>query len=172
VEAEPREWREMTTRIAVLQGPNLNRLGIRRPERYGTKTLLEVERDLDELASGLGVKLLHKQSNHEGELIDWLHANLPVDGLIVNPAGLTPYGRPLMDAVTDADCPIAIVHIAQLYRHYGDATQDLFKAIGDIYVCGLGTDGYGAALSRVVQLISDSRDRDTSLGTPERLPAR
>lgn len=143
----------MNTRIAVLQGPNLNRLGMRRPERYGRKTLSEIQTEMDELASQLNVGLLHHQSNHEGDLIDWLHAQLPIDGIIINPAGLTPFGRPLLDAVTDAECPTAVVHIAQLYRHYGSNTPDIFKATCDVYIAGLGTDGYSAALRRIVELL-------------------
>lgn len=140
-------------RIAVIQGPNLNRLGVRRPERYGTETLADVTSRLDGLAARLGVELQHVQSNHEGELIDWLHERMDVDAVIVNPAGLTPYGRPLLDSVSDVGKPVAVVHIAQLYRHYGTDTHDIFKAIADVYVCGLGTMGYSAALLRLVQII-------------------
>jgi 3-dehydroquinate dehydratase-2 len=139
--------------IAVIQGPNLNRLGIRRPERYGTETLADVTSRLGRLAARLGVELQHMQSNHEGELIDWLHERMDVDAVIVNPAGLTPYGRPLLDSVSDVGKPVAVVHIAQLYRHYGTDTHDIFKAVADVYVCGLGTMGYSAALVRLVQII-------------------
>jgi hypothetical protein len=79
-------------RIAVTQGPNLNRLGVRRPERCGTETLADVTSRLDGLAARLGVELQHTQSNHEGELIDWLHERMDVDAVIVNPAGLTRTG--------------------------------------------------------------------------------
>ena len=88
---------------------------------------------------------------------------MDADGVIVNPAGLTLYGRPLHDAVADfkdeaaGAKPVAIVHIAQLYRHgdvYGPATQDIWKATADVYVCGLGINGYNAALVRLHELIT------------------
>ncbi|MFE5838245.1 type II 3-dehydroquinate dehydratase [Arthrobacter sp. NPDC056493] len=75
-----------------------------------------------------------------------------LDAVILNPAGLTPYGRPLLDALLDTDLPVAVVHISQLYRHYGDDTADLFRATADVYVCGLGWRGYSASLERLNEL--------------------
>lgn len=143
-------------RFAVVQGPNINRLGMRRPERYGHESLSDLTAALDRFAGDVGVRLEHFQSNHEGELIDWVHSRGDVDGIIVNPAGLTPYGRSLQDAVFDVGCPVAVVHIAQLYRHYGVNTADLFKADADIYICGLGLFGYFAALFRLRQVVDGS----------------
>ncbi|MFT4085475.1 MAG: type II 3-dehydroquinate dehydratase [Nocardioides sp.] len=140
--------------IAVIQGPNLNRLGRRRPERYGHETLADVTSRLDEFAGALDMTLCHIQSNHEGVLVDWVHEHTDVDAVIVNPAGLTPYGRPLYDAVFDLEVPVAVVHITQLYRHYGASTPDLFKADADVYLCGLGVFGYSAALVRLHQLLT------------------
>jgi 3-dehydroquinate dehydratase-2 len=147
----------MTIKIVALNGPNLNRLGKRRPERYGTATLQDVVDGLTAFGKQLDVDIHHLQSNHEGELIDFMHANMDADGVLVNPAGLTLYGRPLLDAVGDLQKPIAIVHIAQLYKIgdiYGPETKDYWKAIGDVYVCGLGIHGYNAALLRLVELIT------------------
>ncbi|AQH01390.1 hypothetical protein A9R05_21400 [Burkholderia sp. KK1] len=147
----------MTLKIVVLNGPNLNRLGQRRPERYGTRTLQNVVDDLTELGKQLDVEIVHKQSNYEGALIDFMHENMDADGVLVNPAGLTLYGRPLLDAVGDLKKPVAAVHIAQLYKIgdiYGPDTKDYWKAMSDIYVCGLGTHGYTAALLRLVELIT------------------
>lgn len=144
-------------KIVVLNGPNLNRLGKRRPERYGTTTLEQVTDELVSLGKKFGFEVLHKQSNHEGELIDFMHANMDTAGVIVNPAGLTLYGRPLLDAVYDSNKPIAVVHIAQLYKmgdYYGPTTSDHWKTIADTYVCGLGVLGYYAALMRLAEIIN------------------
>ncbi|MFV2177595.1 type II 3-dehydroquinate dehydratase [Actinomadura sp. LOL_016] len=136
--------------VAVLNGPNLNRLGRRRPERYGTRTLAEVVADLEETSARLGVRLSHYQSNHEGALLDWLHERQDeMDGLIVNPAGLTPFGRPLCDALAETDLPVVIVHITQLYRHYGMNAQDLFREMATAYIAGLGWRGYTVALEHL-----------------------
>lgn len=161
---------DMALKILVLNGPNLNRLGKRRPERYGTATLQDVVDNLNALGAQLGVEILHKQSNYEGELIDCMHDNMDVDGVIVNPAGLTLYGRPLLDAIGDLKKPIAVVHIVQLYKHgdiYGPETNDYWKTIGDVYVCGLGIHGYNAALLRLVELITGKQMRFAISALPD-----
>jgi 3-dehydroquinate dehydratase-2 len=160
----------MTIKIVALNGPNLNRLGKRRPERYGTTTLQEIVDRLMILGRQLEVDIVHKQSNHEGELIDFMQANMDADGVLVNPAGLTLYGRPLLDAVGDLKKPIAVVHIAQLYKIgdiYGPDTKDYWKAISDVYVCGLGVHGYYAGLLRLVELITGS-PRELAIVSPSR----
>jgi 3-dehydroquinate dehydratase II len=150
------------TKIVVLNGPNLNRLGKRRPERYGYTTLQDVVDGLHALAGDLDLEIVHKQSNTEGQLIDFLHGHLDgpgsIDGVLINPAGLTLYGRPLIDACGDTRTPIAVVHIAQLHKRgdiYGPATQDPWAEICDVYVCGLGVAGYNAALVRLHELIGN-----------------
>ncbi|MFD0690894.1 type II 3-dehydroquinate dehydratase [Actinomadura fibrosa] len=133
--------------VGVLNGPNLNRLGKRRPERYGTHTLTDIVQDLEATAERVGARVSHVQSNHEGALLDWLHDRQDgLDALIVNPAGLTPGGKPLRDALSDTGLPLAIVHITQLYRHEGRDAVDLFRDLATIYIAGLGWRGYGIAL--------------------------
>jgi 3-dehydroquinate dehydratase-2 len=133
--------------VGVLNGPNLNRLGKRRPDRYGTRTLDDIVADLEEVADRLGIRVSHCQSNHEGALLDWLHQHHEeLDALIVNPAGLTPYGRSLYDALGDAEIPVVVIHITQLYRHYGAHAQDLFREVATAYIAGLGWRGYRIAL--------------------------
>lgn len=141
--------------VAVLHGPNLNRLGRRRPDRYGLRTLAELTDDINDTADRLGIKIEHTQSNHEGSLIDWLHERQDsLDAVIANPAGLTPYGKSLRDALADTGLPIAIVHIAQMYRHDGLETRDLFRDLAEVYVAGLGWRGYSMALERLHELLS------------------
>lgn len=143
--------------VAVLNGPNLNRLGKRRPDRYGHRTLDDIVAELRHIAAGLGVRLSHVQSNHEGALLDWLHERQDdLDALIVNPAGLTPYGRGLQDALADSGLPVVIVHISQLYRYYGGDTPDLFREAATAYVAGLGARGYGVALEYLHGVLTGS----------------
>jgi 3-dehydroquinate dehydratase-2 len=138
--------------VGVLNGPNLNRLGVRRPDRYGTRSLDDIVIDLDTIAARLGVRVSHFQSNHEGALLDWLHDHQhELDALIVNPAGLTPYGRSLYDALADSDLPVAIVHITQLYLHYGPDAPDLFRGLATAYIAGLGWRGYAVALEHLCE---------------------
>jgi 3-dehydroquinate dehydratase II len=160
-------------KIVVLNGPNLNRLGKRRPERYGYTTLADLMTGLDTLAGQLGVEIVHKQSNTEGQLIDFLHEHLDgpgsIDGVIVNPAGLTLYGRPLLDACGDTRKPVAVVHIAQLHKRgdiYGPDTKDQWTDIADVYVCGLGLIGYSAALLRLHELITGETGTFSITGAP------
>ncbi|WP_141585194.1 type II 3-dehydroquinate dehydratase [Actinomadura sp. WMMA1423] len=133
--------------VGVLNGPNLDRLGKRRPERYGTRTLAAIVADLEAVAERLGARVSHVQSNHEGALLDWLHDRQDgLDALIVNPAGLTPFGRPLRDGLADTGLPLAIVHITQLYRFEGRDAVDLFRDLATVSIAGLGWRGYGVAL--------------------------
>lgn len=144
-------------RVGVLNGSNLNRLG-KRKARYGTKTLEDITADLDSTAERLGIELLHFQSNYEGALVEWLHEHGEgLDAVILNPAGFTPFGRPLLDALEDSAVPVAIVHITQMYKHYGMNAEDLFREAAEIYVCGLGWKGYSMCLERLHEMLTVTR---------------
>jgi 3-dehydroquinate dehydratase-2 len=141
-------------KIAVLQGPNLNRLGKRRPDKYGRKTLADITAELEVLADKLGVEVVQTQSNHEGGLIDWLHeVQDEIDGILINPAGLTPYGRSLYDSLKDAELPIAIVHMSAIFQFEKQAHPDMYADLASIYIAGLKSNGYGVALEHLVELI-------------------
>ncbi|MFE2442954.1 type II 3-dehydroquinate dehydratase [Streptomyces melanosporofaciens] len=134
-------------RAAVLHGPNLNRLGKRRPDKYGHTTLADIERDIDDTAARLGIAAEHFQSNHEGSLIDWLHERQDgLDLIVVNPAGLTPYGYSLLDALNDTGLPIGVVHISPFGAMDGRTRQDIFAASATVYASGMGWRGYSHAL--------------------------
>ncbi|KQR50881.1 hypothetical protein ASF88_16785 [Leifsonia sp. Leaf336] len=133
--------------IAVLNGPNLNRLGKRPVQQYGNETLAQLEARIGAHASHIGVGVTFFQSNHEGELIDRVYDDIDdVDGFIVNPAGLTTYGRSLADALAECGVPYAVVHLSQPYRHRGSDMLDVFRDRAAAYICGLGWRGYAAAL--------------------------
>lgn len=141
--------------IVVLNGPNLNRLGLRPVDQYGVETLADLERRVEGRAQELGVAVTQFQSNHEGELIDRLYEVIGgIDGVIVNPAGLTTYGRSLSDALAECGAPVAIVHLSQPYRHRGSDMTDVFRDRATQYICGLGWRGYTVALEALVALAS------------------
>ncbi len=145
---------------AVLHGPNLNRLGRRDPKRYGSRTLADITADIDQAAARLGVAAVHHQSNHEGDLIDWLHSRQDepdLAGVIVNPAGLTRAGWSLRTALADAGVPLAVVHLSELHRHGPEPEPDIFLPIANVYLAGAGGHGYRLALEALVLRHGDDR---------------
>ena len=146
----------MILRIIVLQGPNLNRLGLRKPEIYGKRTLAEIQDTMDRRAKELGCALEHFQSNSEGALIDWLQERQDeADAIICNPAGLTNYGLSLRDALAEAERDLAIVHLSNIHRREEWRRHDVFAGVADIYLGGLGWRGYLFAIDALHQRYVD-----------------
>lgn len=136
-------------KILVLNGPNLNRLGKRQPEVYGSTTLADVEKQLLERGKHRGVEVECRQSNHEGELIDWVHeAADNAWAVVINPGGFTHTSVALRDALVELndhhgfiEVHISNVHAREPFRHHSYLSP---IAVG--VIAGLGTDGYGLAL--------------------------
>lgn len=144
--------------IAVLQGPNLNRLGTRKPEVYGTVTLPDIVADLDTLAAGIGIELVHFHSNHEGEMIDWLQSiEGTINGVVCNPAGLTNYGLSLRDALNECGVPVAIIHLSNVHAREQWRRHDVFAEIATVYLAGAGWRGYRHVLQALLAKIGDAR---------------
>jgi 3-dehydroquinate dehydratase-2 len=141
--------------VVLLNGPNLNRLGVRDPSVYGSERLDDVVARLQGHAESSGFRILHRQSNHEGDLIDHLHENIATaGGVICNPAGLTNYGASLRDALADAGLPLVVVHISNyLARPAPWAREDIFAPIATACIIGMGVGGYFAALEFLTDLI-------------------
>lgn len=146
------------TSIMVLNGPNLNRLGKRQPEVYGTTTLADVEKQLLERAGELGIDLYFRQSNHEGELIDWVHEaadqGWPV---IINPGGFTHTSVALRDALAEvADGAGFIeVHISNVHAREPFRAHSYLSPIARGVIAGLGTYGYVLALDSIVNTLQE-----------------
>lgn len=139
-------------RFAVIHGPNLNRLGRRDPERYGSTTLEQTNEQIRQRASELGVSVDCVQSNHEGVLVDWLHERIDgINGIVINPASLTPYGRSLAQAVAEAGVPLAVVHISPVYKLARPGRTDLYAEAADVVITGMGIEGYLVALSHLAR---------------------
>ena len=137
-------------RIGIVQGPNLNRLGLRNPAKYGTRTLTDIIADIDRTGENLGFTAVHTQSSHEGDLVDWVHA-AEVDAFVVNPAGLTPVGYSLLDALKDSTRPWAVVHISQFHAIDGRDRVDIFAPYATLYIAGAGWIGYSLACRALAQ---------------------
>ena len=134
-------------RILVLHGPNLNLLGEREPEVYGRDRLSDIDGRLRELASGAGAELETFQSNHEGALIDRIQAARGhVEGLIINPAGLTHTSVALRDALVASELPFVEVHLSNVHAREEFRRRSLISDVAVGQVTGLGALGYELAL--------------------------
>ena len=140
-------------RILVINGPNLNTLGTREPEVYGTDTLADIMGRVEEKARALGVEVKTFQSNHEGAIIDFVQAEAPqADGIIINPGALTHYGLSLRDALAGCGRPAIEVHISNLYAREPFRRRSVTAAVCVGVISGLGWRGYLLALDALVEL--------------------
>ena len=149
----------MAQTIYVLNGPNLNLLGTREPETYGHATLQDVERLCRERGKSQGFKVEFRQSNHEGELIDWIHeaGAKKAAGILINPGGLTHTSVSIRDAITAVQLPVIEVHVSNVFarerfRHFSHVAP-----VAKASLCGFGIAGYGLAIDGLAALIGARR---------------
>ena len=135
-------------KLLLLNGPNLNLLGTREPQLYGTTTLGEIEAALQREALALGATLACFQSNHEGALIDRIHAarGEGVQFILINPGGLTHTSVALRDALAGVAIPFVEVHISNIHKREAFRHHSYLSGIAEGVIAGLGTSGYSAAL--------------------------
>jgi len=134
-------------KIFVINGPNLNLLGQREPELYGSKTLPEIEDDLVKLGSELGIEVTCFQSNHEGELVDILQdAGQSADGAILNAGAYTHTSVAVRDAVAAIGVPVLEVHLTNPYAREGFRRVSLLAGVCKGSICGFGRESYTLAL--------------------------
>ena len=141
-------------RILVLNGPNLNLLGQRQPDIYGPKTLAEIDQDLLDLGRELGVDVETRQTNHEGELVDWIQGADEVDALLINPAAFTHTSVAIRDAIANLDIPCYEVHISNVYRREPFRRQSFCADVVVGRIMGFGTTGYELALRGAVTALN------------------
>jgi 3-dehydroquinate dehydratase-2 len=138
----------MSKNLLLLNGPNLNLLGTREPEVYGSTTLAEIEQAATAQAKAAGATLAAFQSNHEGALIDRIHAAKKegVDAIVINPGGLTHTSVALRDALAGVAIPFVEIHISNIYRREAFRHHSYLSDIAAGVICGLGIDGYRLAV--------------------------
>ena len=138
----------MAKKLLLLNGPNLNLLGTREPEIYGSTTLADIERAAVNQAQAAGASLAYFQSNHEGQLIDCVQAarGEGVDAIVINPGGLTHTSVALRDALAGVAIPFIEVHISNIHRREAFRHHSYLSEIAAGVICGLGVDGYRHAI--------------------------
>ena len=144
------------TKILVLHGPNLNLLGTREPEVYGSMTLDDINNKLIELGIELGAEVRCSQSNHEGALIDALHdARTWANGVVFNPGGYTHTSVALRDAISAIGIPVIEVHISNVYAREEFRHTSLISAVCKGKVLGLGWRSYTLGLRALVEIVAN-----------------
>ena len=144
----------MPIRIMILNGPNLNLLGVREPHIYGTTTLSEIEASCAELVKAIGGSLAFHQSNHEGQLVDWIQsARETADAIIINPAAYSFTSIAMLDALKTFEGPVIEVHISNIHardeHHRHSKLSGAVKAV----ICGLGLYGYIVAVQAAAHML-------------------
>lgn len=140
--------------IHVLNGPNLNLLGLRQPEIYGTATLGDVADACERLSKELGLATRFLQSNHEGQLIDWIQAaRSEASGIIINPGAFTHTSVAILDALKTFDGPVLEVHISNIHQREAFRHHSYVSLRADGVIAGFGTEGYLLALRRMASLL-------------------
>lgn len=147
----------MTTprRLLLVNGPNMNLLGVRQPEVYGSATLDDVVKIATDAASAHGYDVRAVQSNHEGVLIDAIHAaREDCAGIVINPGGLSHTSVILRDALAGVSLPVAEVHISNIYEREAFRHHSYVADVALVHVIGEGVDGYAAAVERLIEVVS------------------
>ncbi|MFH8249832.1 type II 3-dehydroquinate dehydratase [Microbacterium sp. B2969] len=146
-------------RILLVNGPNLNLLGVREPEVYGTETLADVERIARDAAAARGFELRAVQSNHEGVLLDAIHAaREECAGIVINPGGLTHTSVVLRDALSGVALPVAEVHISDVMKREEFRHHSYVADVAVVHVIGEGVHGYATAVARLIAVITGQTD--------------
>ncbi len=144
----------MTARLMVLNGPNLNMLGIREPHIYGSTTLETIESRCRDVARLLDCDIAFHQSNHEGALVEWIQsARQKADAIIINPAGYSFTSIAILDALKTFEGPIIEVHISNIHARDELHRHSILSSAAKAVICGLGPYGYTAAMLAAVQLL-------------------
>ena len=146
-------------KVLILNGPNLNMLGLREPAIYGRTRLSDIEEDCRKRGDSLGLSVECRQSNSEGELVDWIHeARDAHDAIVINPGAYSHTSIAIHDALQVAELPVIEVHLSNIhrreaFRHYSYVTQ-----VATGVICGLGAQGYGLALEAAATLLNSQSE--------------
>ena len=149
--------------VFILNGPNLNLLGVRDPSVYGHDTLADIEERCLARAAALDLQIDFRQTNHEGQLVDWVQeARESAEGIVLNAGALTHTSVAVLDALSAAGLPIIEVHLSNIFRRESFRHHSYVSLVANGVICGLGAQGYELALEAIASLIegeSDERPR-------------
>ena len=142
----------MAKRILILNGPNLNLLGVREPATYGADTLADVEKLCATEANAHGLTIDFRQSNHEGELVTWIQeARGTADAVIINPAAYSHTSVAIHDALRMLEVPIIEVHLSNIHAREAFRHHSYVSAVATAVICGLGPQGYRLAIAALAE---------------------
>ena len=145
----------MSKLVYIINGPNLNLLGQRQPEIYGAETLADVERDCTALAGELGLKARCLQSNHEGQLVDWIQeARQDGCAIVINPGAYSHTSVAILDALNAFEGPVMEVHISNIHAREAFRHHSYVSGRANAVIAGCGTDGYLFAIRRIAGLLA------------------
>jgi len=144
----------MAKTIYVLNGPNLNLLGTREPKIYGRATLADVEKLCHATAQRRGLTVVFRQSNHEGEIIDWINeARAAAAGLVINPAGFTTTSIAILDALLAMEAPVVEVHVSNIHAREEFRRHSYVSKAARAVICGFGIEGYALAITGLASML-------------------
>ena len=147
----------MSGTVFVLNGSNLNMLGKREPELYGSTTLAQIRESCERLAGELGLACDFRQTNHEGVMVDWLQEAFERDAaVVINPAGFSFASIPVLDAVKLIRRPLVEVHITNIHKREPQYRRSLVSLVATGVICGLGAHGYLLALRAVAEALKQA----------------
>jgi 3-dehydroquinate dehydratase II len=147
--------------ILVLNGPNLNLLGVREPETYGRETLADIEEACLERAAALDLAVDFRQSNHEGQLIDWIQeARESADGIIINAGAYTHTSIAILDALRACELPIIEVHLSNIFSREAYRHTSYISTVAKGVICGFGSQSYILALDAIAYVLENAAPRE------------
>ena len=149
----------MAAKLLVLNGPNLNRLGLREPDIYGATTLADIERRTAARAAAFDLEIDFRQSNSEGELVDWIQQADGFAGIIINAGGYTHTSVAILDALRGADRPVIEVHLSNIFRREAYRHSSFVAEVAVGIICGFGARGYELAVEAMAELIDEAGRR-------------
>jgi 3-dehydroquinate dehydratase-2 len=146
----------MTQRVVILNGPNLNLLGVREPSIYGHQTLADIEAECRRAGEAQGLAIEFRQSNHEGQLVEWIQAARgEAAAIVINPAGYTNTSIAILDALKMFDGPIVEVHLSNIHRREAFRHTSYISLAATGVICGLGARGYLLALDAIASMLAE-----------------
>jgi len=144
----------MIHKVNIINGPNLNLLGTREPNIYGTTSLSKIAEDCEKLAESLDIKAIFEQSNQEGKIVDLIqNATQTASGIIINAAGYTHTSIAIMDALLSAKLPIIEIHLSNIYKREEFRHHSYISAAATGLICGFGADSYMLAIKAMAKIL-------------------